>query len=200
MANKLVEADKAAQNSFSLLKELLNKRLQDKVDDISLINKAIGDNLKLVEQVTTRKAQKPTHRPDSFLPQPSDDLLGEFQQIISQNPLPETHQNQISAEIMEEFVFESSRPVFEVFRRQDELKALRQRCLTRTLEASSQSDKIEALSSLILADLCLQNDAMFAFLANDSPMNFGAITIEVALLDLQFPVRGLGPLRIRKGP
>lgn len=179
MFPRLLEVQKEAQNSYTLLQEGLSKQLQSKIDDQTLINKAISENLREVEKINVQK--RPVEPPKTpIIRNPlGEDFFGRLAKIFASKTVSDGNGTNIADEIMEEFVFETSKPAFEAFKRSDRLKALKERIQGRLRRAETWEDRAALWTDWVQAEVALQQDVTYAFLANETEMNMGPLTLQV---------------------
>jgi hypothetical protein len=183
----LLEAQKEAQNSYTLLQEGLTKQLQSKIDDQTLINKAISENLREVEKINVQKRMVEPSKTPIIRNALNEDPFGKLAIIFASKIASESNGTNIADEIMEEFVFETSKPAFEAFKRSDRLKALKERIQGRLRRAESWEEQATLWTDWIQGEVALQQDVTYAFLANESEVTMGPLTLQVRLAVPEFP-------------
>lgn len=191
MFSGLLEAQKDAHNSYTLLQESLAKQLQNKIDDQTLVNMAIGDNLKQVEKINAEKSVSQLTRTGAKSDPAEDDQFGRLGRVFALKKVDEMPMNNIADEIMEEFVFETSKPVFEGLKRIEQLKSLKKWIENRLNKNPSWEEKVVLKSNWIQTEFVLKSDATFAFLANETDLSLGPLTLQVILPVPELPASGV---------
>lgn len=187
MLAPLTEAEHEAANSASLLRETMARRLNDRIDENSLMTKEVAENNRKLERLIAQKNGQPELPPDTFLADTDNDFLSELAQVMGGNQPTQSKQNVISAEIMEELVFETLHPKLETLQNLEGLKVISSRSRARMDGSNSLYTKVEALCDHILAEHAIHNDANFAFLVNEGDLHFGALTLKVRSPGAQLP-------------
>lgn len=180
MNKRLIEAANEVSDSISALKETLEKQLNDKVNENAVVSKAIADNLcearKIYDQRKERKDVE--HRPPAE--DQEEDFFNELAGEIDKNAIFQSKQSRIAEEIMEEFVFETVKPTLNCMREFDSLKATCDRFELKAKTATSLPEKLEALTTSIMTLYSRKESTNFAFVINESDLNFGTFTLQVS--------------------
>lgn len=167
MFKTIIETDGNTLRHYKSIKNIIEKEIYKTVDEDSLVNLAITENLKKVEKINNEKSQIKEIPSDNFLKKENKNIILKLSELIAEIPVIKSPLSLISSEIMDDFLFQNTKPNFEVSIEIAKITSLLKTSIQQYNSVKDIDFKLQFLVDIFMSEISLKFPSSFCFLKNN---------------------------------